>query len=85
MEKHSDCKHFISVDCAKGLCAWTNQMVVIDTPPCPRFEALPKCKICSNYHPDKDNMGTCTGLPDKSFWAYDEMIARNCPGFKANA
>ena len=82
MSKHSDCAHFIPVDCAKGLCAYTNNLINTDSNVCPKFKALPKCKLCASYTAEKDNMGTCTGLPDKSFWAYDEMIAKQCPGFQ---
>jgi 4-hydroxyphenylacetate decarboxylase small subunit len=80
--KHDDCKNFIPIDAAKGLCAWTNEMIAIDSECCPKYDALPKCKNCKSFtDATKDGLGTCVGLEDKSFWSYGEMPAVNCQGW----
>lgn len=82
--KHNDCRNFVPVDVAKGLCRVSKQMIFIDdTAVCPKFEQLSKCENCGNFvNPDSDNMGTCVGLSDKEFWASGNMLAGNCEGYK---
>ena len=80
--KHNDCRNFLPVDVVKGLCRVKNQLVFIDTDVCPKFEALPKCKNCSNFlDASKDNTGTC-GCSKVGYWTFADNIALNCGGYK---
>ena len=81
--KHNDCRNFIPVDVAKGICSLANEMIIIDSGACPKFEQLAKCKNCRGFvNPDKDNIGTCVGLNDGGFWALGETIAVTCEGYQ---
>ena len=84
-KKHSDCRNFIPVDVAKGLCQREKTMVFIDEGEvCGKFETLPKCKNCSNFvEPAPDGMGTCVGLSDGEFWAQGDLTATTCEGYRS--
>lgn len=79
---HNDCRNFCAVDVAKGICRRTNEMVLIDTPACDAFQALPKCKFCAEYAGNGNGIGKCKAESDEP-WAYPEMIAVTCEWFKA--
>lgn len=80
---HSDCRNFIPVDVAKGICQLKNKQVLIDTPVCERFVQLPKCKFCSNFtvNQKEKTLGTCEAGKDKP-WTYADLPAVNCEMFK---
>jgi len=81
--KHSDCLNFTTIDAAKGICRVLNQVVFIDTDTCSEYEELPKCKNCKFFNePNKENIGTCTGLSKES-WTYGELIGITCEGYKS--
>lgn len=81
--KHNDCRNFVAVDVVKGICRITNKLVFIDTDVCPKFEAVAKCKNCTNFlEPDKDNIGTCK-CSSVGYWTFGENFALNCEGYKA--
>ncbi|WP_027623091.1 4-hydroxyphenylacetate decarboxylase small subunit [Clostridium lundense] len=80
--KHNDCLNFSPIDVAKGICRLTNSIIFIDSQTCGKFNELPKCKNCTNFkNPNKDNIGTCTGLK-KEAWAYGDLNAVTCEGYK---
>lgn len=82
-KKHHDCRNFVPVDVAKGICLVNNMEVLIDTDVCEKFTALPKCKICSNFtNPDADNIGTCKGFKDNA-WTFGDLRAVNCEEYAA--
>jgi len=82
--KHNDCANFSPIDVAKGICRLSNQMVFIDAAVCEKFNEVSKCKNCSSFkNPNKDNMGTCTGLKIQS-WTYGELNTVTCEGYKTN-
>lgn len=75
---HSDCQNFIPIDVAKGYCNMLKANVVIDSPVCPKFAQVAKCKVCSKFGcPDEKGIGQCGGFKDE-YWAYGEMKAVNC-------
>jgi len=78
--KHHDCRNFLPVDAAKGICNRTKQMVLIDSPVCENFNELPKCRNCSNYAAggmDKETLGICEAGSTKP-WTFEDLIAVNC-------
>ena len=80
--KHSECENFVPVDVVKGICRLTNEMVLIDSQVCSRFEAIPKCRSCTFFkNPDKDGIGSCTGL-QKDYWTAGNYNAGLCEGYK---
>lgn len=82
--RHNDCSNFCFIDVAKGICRLTNEMVFIDTPVCANFKETCKCKNCANFkNPNKDNLGSCTGLK-KEAWTYGDLNAITCEGYKCN-
>lgn len=80
--QHKDCRNFISVDVAKGICRRTGDMILLDGEACSEYVQLPKCKFCSHYATsDQEGIGCCTAEAG-SPWAYPEMIAVTCEMFK---
>jgi len=76
--RHNDCRNFIPVDVAKGICGRQDKMVAIDTPTCECFQALPKCKNCAHFSAGTEpGIGTCGAEPHKP-WTYPELIAVTC-------
>lgn len=84
--KHVDCVNYINLDCEKGMCALSKQIVPIDgagSDACPRYEAAPKCKNCACFEAsDKYGIGTCTGF-EKENWAYAGCGAFCCEKYQA--
>ena len=79
--KHNDCSNFAPIDVAKGICRITNKTVFTDTPVCPTFSELAKCKNCTHFvDSKKENMGVCTGL-EKENWTYANLVAKTCEGY----
>lgn len=80
---HNDCRNFIPVDAAKGICSVNKTEILIDGPTCPKFETLPKCKNCSNFTDQDDKaMGICAGFKDK-YWTFGDLKAVTCEGYQA--
>jgi len=84
--KHSDCRNYCPVDVAKGLCRMSGGKVIIDTPTCPKFQRLPKCKNCEHFTPSptEQYVGTCNADKSKP-WAPSELIAVTCENYKPKA
>lgn len=77
--KHNDCRNFIPVDVAKGICRLTEQLILIDSPVCKNFSVLPKCKNCCHFSPSQTEefIGVC-GAESNKPWTYSELIAVTC-------
>ncbi|HWR44851.1 4-hydroxyphenylacetate decarboxylase small subunit [Sporomusa sp.] len=81
LKQHNDCDNFAAVDVTKGICRLTNELVLIDSQICVKFDAIPKCSGCSFFqHPDKEGIGTCTGL-QKEYWTAANYNAALCEGY----
>ncbi|PAB57849.1 4-hydroxyphenylacetate decarboxylase small subunit [Anaeromicrobium sediminis] len=79
---HSDCLNFATIDVAKGFCRVTNEVILTDTDICPKFSQSSKCKNCAHFsNPNEDNIGTCSGLEDRS-WTYGDLNAITCNGYE---
>ena len=82
MAKHSDCKNFTQLDVFKGICRKAGGFVLIDTPICEAFSEAAKCRNCANFcNPNEDEVGLCKGI-GKEYWAYGDMNAKTCEGYK---
>jgi 4-hydroxyphenylacetate decarboxylase small subunit len=82
VKKHSDCENYAPVDVVTGICHLTNEIVVVDLQVCTKFEEVPKCRSCVFFkNPDKDGIGTCTGL-NKEYWTAGNYNAGLCEGYK---
>ncbi len=81
--KHDDCRNLATVDVAKGYCYCHKRMVIIDTPVCERFDALPKCGICAHFVGDKEekNIGICSAEKNHP-WTYPDLITTTCELYK---
>jgi 4-hydroxyphenylacetate decarboxylase small subunit len=73
-----DCRLYLPVDVFRGLCKLEKKEILPDDESCSRFDAVPKCKYCRNYKPDKDYLGTCMGTTI----AYPDLIAAKCADFQ---
>ncbi len=80
---HGDCRNYVSVDVAKGICRRSNDVVLINAASCDAYEQLPKCKFCLRFANVVDGMGVCTAEKSEP-WAYAEMIAVTCEMFKGS-
>lgn len=84
MMKHCDCMNYISLDCEKGQCALSKQLVPIDgegSDACSKFVQAKKCGVCAHFtDPDTYGIGTCHGF-EKENWAYASCGADGCGAF----
>ena len=72
--KHVECINYINLDCEKGMCALSKQIVPIDSngsDACGHFQAA-----------DKHGIGTCKGF-EKENWTYAKCGAFCCEHYKA--
>ena len=83
--KHVDCVNYINLDCEKGMCALSKQIVPIDgagSEGCPNWKAAPKCGNCACFSgADDHGIGTCTGF-EKENWCYANCGAFSCERYK---
>lgn len=79
---HMDCRNFIAIDVAKGMChANDDKIILADGPVCPQYEAVPKCKFCSQFtNVDERGIGCCEGFKVKD-WTYADLKAVTCENF----
>lgn len=81
--KHHDCRNFIPIDVAKGICSLTNQTLLIDGEVCPKFVEIAKCKNCSNFkNPDEKMIGSCVGFKD-DYWTYADLKGVLCEKYQS--
>ncbi len=81
--RHSDCRRYIPVDVAKGICRRTGELVNLDVPPCQELITLSKCKFCINYlSGEREELGTCTAEADHP-WTYPELVTTTCSWFQS--
>lgn len=79
--RHSDCRRYVPVDVAKGICRRTGGMVNLEDPPCRELIFLPKCKYCASFlSGEQEELGTCTAEADHP-WTYPELVATTCSWF----
>lgn len=81
---HTDCRNFIPVDVAKGICRVSGEKVLIDTDVCDKMVPMPKCKNCAGFVKgvNEDNIGVCTA-DKKEPWTYGELPAVTCEMYRA--
>ena len=79
---HMDCRNFIAIDVAKGMChANGDKIILADGPICPKYQEMPKCKFCSQFtNPDDKGIGMCEGFKVKD-WTYADLKAGTCEHF----
>jgi hypothetical protein len=77
--KHDDCKYYTNLDVFKGVCKRDKSSINADDEACDHFEKAQKCKYCSNFSSQQDELGTCMNKYD----AYPEMNAITCHDFKS--
>ncbi|MGI9860532.1 4-hydroxyphenylacetate decarboxylase small subunit [Moorella naiadis] len=80
--RHNDCRNFVPVDVAKGICRVRNELIAIDTPTCQKFDPLPKCKNCANFTATENTLGVCEADKNKP-WAFEDLIAVTCAMYRA--
>ncbi|WP_093688760.1 4-hydroxyphenylacetate decarboxylase small subunit [Sporolituus thermophilus] len=79
---HNDCRNFIPIDVAKGICNVHQKEILTDGQICPKFDAMPKCKHCANFtEPDEKLIGRCLGFGD-NYWTFGELKAAVCEHFR---
>lgn len=83
--KHVDCVNYINLDCEKGMCALSKQIVPIDgagSEGCPNWKAAPKCGNCACFSgADDHGIGTCKDF-EKENWAYANCGAFCCEHYQ---
>jgi 4-hydroxyphenylacetate decarboxylase small subunit len=79
--RHSDCRRYVPVDAAKGICRRTGGVVNLEDLPCQDLILLPKCKYCAHYLCDeREELGICAAEADRP-WTYPELVAATCSWF----
>ncbi|MBM4157817.1 MAG: 4-hydroxyphenylacetate decarboxylase small subunit [Ignavibacteria bacterium] len=76
--KCKDCKFYLAIDVFKGICKLDQKRIFPDDVKCMSYEKIPKCKFCSNFTEEKENLGSCM----KNYPAYPDMTAINCQLFQ---
>ncbi len=81
---HMECWNYQAIDVVKGVCLKHNNIVDWQGEACPFFVQKPRCEHCASFsNPDEDNIGTCTGLSDGSYWTLGSRSATTCEGYCA--
>lgn len=77
---HTDCRNFIPIDVAKGICRVQDKRILIDTPICDNFDALPKCKNCAYFAEDggEEGLGVCQADEKRTPWTFADLPAVTC-------
>jgi 4-hydroxyphenylacetate decarboxylase small subunit len=81
---YRDALNYAPIDVRKGIDLITKEIVSADAPTPKGYEPMPKCKICKNYEPEDDYIGSClasTHYP--KFTAYGDMNAKTCGMYAA--
>ena len=75
-----DCRNFVAVDVAKGICHRTKDVVLGDEVRCEHFVAIPKCKLCAHFRVTGESLGACHAVPHKPM-TYPDLLAVTCEMF----
>lgn len=73
-----DCLFYLPVDVFRGICKLNKNKITPDDPFCAKAEKSFKCKFCSKYTRERDDLGRCMG----SALAYPDMNASKCADFE---
>jgi 4-hydroxyphenylacetate decarboxylase small subunit len=77
INRHIDCEEYLAIDVFKGICRLDKTTRIADEEACDVFNALKKCKFCSQYTEKEEFIGLCKGK-DK---VYPDLIAKTCMDF----
>ena len=90
---YKDTRNYAPLDATQGIDLVTGEDVSADDLAPEGYEAMPQCRNCAHYEPKDDLLGVCKTevlqteidkkiyLQDK-FFAYAEMAALTCEGYK---
>jgi len=81
MEKllFKDTRNYTPIDVTKGIDHVTGNIVLADNEAPAGYEIMPKCKNCSNFSADGEQMGICEASMDEpKFFTYPELVAVSC-------
>jgi 4-hydroxyphenylacetate decarboxylase small subunit len=81
---HMDCRNFVAIDVAKGMCHRTKDTILADDEHCEHFTALPKCKFCDHFALTAEYLGTCNAASNKPM-TYPDLVAVTCEMFRQTA
>ncbi len=78
-----DTRNYVPVDVTKGIDHLTGKIELADDYAPEGYEVMPKCKFCKNFSEDGQQMGICEASKNEpKFFAYPDMVAVTCPGYK---
>lgn len=80
--KHMDCRNYVALDVAKGICHRTKELLLADADHCEHCVPVQKCKFCFHFAPGNEYLGTCTAAPSKPM-TYPDLITVTCDKFAA--
>ncbi len=80
--KHMDCRNYVALDVAKGICHRTKELVFADGDHCEHCVPVQKCKICAHFVPGDEYLGACTAVSARPM-TYPDLIAVTCDKFLA--
>ena len=86
---HRDCRNYVPVDAAKGLCRRSKNLLPADGDICKEFRRLPRCRVCAHFQATSENsqsgldnqIGVCLRSVNQ-FLAYADMTAATCRDFQ---
>ncbi len=80
--KHMDCRNYVALDVAKGICHRTKELVLADANHCEHCVPIQKCKFCVHFAPGNQYLGNCTAVPSQPM-TYPDLITVTCDKFAA--
>ena len=78
--KHMDCRNYVALDVAKGICHRTKDLVPADAEHCEHCVPIQKCKFCVHFVPGEEYLGVCAAVSHRPM-TYPNLITVTCDKF----
>jgi 4-hydroxyphenylacetate decarboxylase small subunit len=82
--KHMDCRNYVAVDVAKGICHRTKELLPADADGCEHGAPVQKCKFCDYFVAGGQYLGTCAAVPARPM-TYPDLVTVTCENFARRA
>ncbi len=80
--KHMDCRNYVALDVAKGICHRTKKLVLADDDHCEHCVQTQKCKFCVHFAAGGQYLGACSAVPNQPM-TYPDLLTVTCDEFAA--
>ena len=80
--KHMDCRNYVALDVAKGICHRAKELVLADADRCEHCVPVPRCKFCAHFVSGDEYLGACSAVSNRPM-TYPDLITVTCAKFLA--